>query len=108
MSEDIEFEYDGDDSLQFIMNFLPESVKQKFSDDEICYVVDLIYDFYELKGLMDAEDDELIDLDAYDEELVAYIIKNAFNDGFGEFEDEDVTLILQGEKGYCNSIGFFE
>ena len=108
MSEDTEFEYDGDDSLQFIMNFLPESVKQKFSEDDILYVVDLIYDFYELKGFMDGEDDDLIDLDAYDEELVAYIIKNAFNDGFGEFEAEDVNIILQGEKGYCDSIGFYD
>ncbi len=38
-------EYDEDDSLKFIREFLPEEMKNEFSDDEINYIVDLIYEF---------------------------------------------------------------
>ena len=42
-------EYDEDDSLRFIQNHLPEELQGEFSDDEINYIVDLIYEFYEEK-----------------------------------------------------------
>jgi hypothetical protein len=39
--------YDEDDSVKFIQNYLPQELKGKFSNDDINYIVDLIYDFYE-------------------------------------------------------------
>ena len=46
-------EYDEDDSLRFIRENLPEEMLDEFSDDEINYIVDLVYDFYEEKGFLD-------------------------------------------------------
>ena len=108
MSEDKDFLYDDDDSVQFIKNFLPEPVKQKFSDDDISYIVDLIYDFYDSKGLLDGDDDEMVDIDIDEDELTAFVISNAISDGIGKYNAEDIALVIQGEMEYCDSIGMFE
>ena len=47
--------YDEDDSVKFIQNYLPQELKGKFSNDDINYIVDLIYDFYESNGMLDDE-----------------------------------------------------
>lgn len=99
--------YDEDDSVKFIQNYLPQELKGKFSNDDINYIVDLIYDFYESNGyLTDDNDDEEVEID--EEELVNYVIKNAKKDGVGKFEPEEITFIVQGELEYCDSINMFD
>lgn len=51
------FDYDEGDSVKFIRNYLPQELKEKFSDDDINYIIDLIYEYYEEKGFMDTEAD---------------------------------------------------
>lgn len=109
MSEKDEFLYDEDDSVKFIQNYLPQELKDKFSDDDINYIVDLIYDFYESKGFMadtDEDDDENIEID--ENELVEYVVKNASKDGVGTFSADEITFIVQGELEYCDSINMFD
>ncbi len=103
------FVYDEDDSVKFIQNYLPQELKGKFSDDDINYIVDLIYDFYESKGYLDddtADDERDVEID--EDELVSYVIKNAKKDGVGKFEADEITFIVQGELEYCDSLNMFE
>lgn len=65
--------YDEDDSVKFIQNYLPQELKGKFSNDDINYIVDLIYDFYESNGMLDDDGDDEIEID--EEEVVNYVIK---------------------------------
>ena len=60
-----DFIYDDVESMKFIKNYLPQELKEKFSDDDIYYIVDLIYDFYNSKGFMDenGDDDSEIEID---------------------------------------------
>ncbi len=108
MNKEDDFLYDDDDSVKFIRNFLPEPVKSKFNDDDINYIVDLIYEFYDSKGLLEGDDDDIVDIDIDEDELVAFIIHNALSDGIGNYSAEDVALVIQGETDYCESIGLFE
>ena len=98
--------YDEDDSVKFIQNYLPQELKGKFSNDDINYIVDLIYDFYESNGTLDDDGDDEIEID--EEEVVNYVIKNAQKDGVGKFEPEEITFIVQGELEYCDSINMFD
>ena len=97
--------YDEDDSVKFIQNYLPQELKGKFSNDDINYIVDLIY-FYESNGMLDDDGDDEIEID--EEEVVNYVIKNAQKDGVGKFEPEEITFIVQGELEYCDSINMFD
>ncbi len=107
MNEDKDFLYDDDDAVKFIKNFLPEELKNKFSDDDINYIIDLIYDFYDTKGFFEEEDDDK-EVEINEDELVAFVVKNALSDGMGKYDANDISLIVQGEMGYCDSIGMFE
>ena len=108
MSENKDFIYDEDDSVKYIQNYLPQELKGKFSNDDINYIVDLIYEFYESKGCLDENmsDDTEIDID--EDELTEFVIKNAKRDGVGKYTNEEITFIVQGEMAYCESLDMFE
>lgn len=110
MSENDDLLYDEDDSVKFIRNYLPQELKGKFTDDDINYIVDLIYDFYDAKGYLkeDAGDGNEEEIEIDEEELIDYVIKNAKKDGVGKFEPEEITFIVQGELAYCDSINMFD
>lgn len=100
--------YDEDDAVKYIQNYLPQELKGKFSNDEINYVIDIIYEFYEDKGLLDesASDDKIIDID--EDEMIAFVLKNTKKDKLQQFTPEEITFIIQGELAYCESLDIFE
>ncbi|GAB6011430.1 hypothetical protein [Viscerimonas tarda] len=102
------FEYDEDEAVTFIQNYLPQELKNRFSDNDINYVIDVMYDFYDEKGLLadDTSDEEVIDLD--EDELIAYVQKNVKKDKLVKLTEEEITFIVQGELQYCESIGMFD
>jgi hypothetical protein len=106
MNVDQDFLYDDDEAVKFINNSLPEELKDKFSDDDINYIIDLIYDFYVSKGFFEDDDDKEIEIN--EDELISYVVKCALSDGIGKYDADDVALIVQGEMDYCESIGMFE
>ncbi|MFR9166405.1 MAG: hypothetical protein ACLVKO_09405 [Dysgonomonas sp.] len=103
-----DLEYDEDKAVEFIRNYLPQELKDKFSNDDINYIIDVIYDFYEEKGFLDdsVSDEDMIELD--EDEITEYVVKNAKKDNIGVFSREDVSFVIQGEMGYCESIGMFD
>ena len=107
MSEKDDFIYDEADSVKFIQNYLPQELKGKFSDDDINYIVDLIYEFYDSKGYMDMDDDDT-DIEIDEDELTEFVVKNALKDKVGKFEAEDIAFVVQGELAYCDSIHIFD
>ena len=100
--------YDEDESVAFIQNYLPQDLKGKFSNDDINYIVDLIYEYYESKGFLNDGADENASIDIDEEELIQFVVKNAQKDGVGKFEAEDITFIVQGELEYCDSLNMFD
>ncbi len=103
MSDDI-MKFDEDDAVNFIRETLPESVSDKYSDDEILYVIDTIWDWYEKNGYLSLDtevtDDGLLD----EEQLVAYVRKEIRNDKEIMMDPDDVGLIVKGESQYEESI----
>jgi len=109
MSKDLDsINYDEDDAVKFIQNYLPQEYKDKFSDDDINYIIDVMYDFYDEKGFLDPDvsDEELVELD--EDELIKFVFKNAKKDKVGDFNQEEISFIVQGELQYCESIGMFD
>lgn len=107
MSEKDDFIYDETESVKFIQNYLPQELKDKFSDDDINYIVDLIYEFYDSKGYMDMDDDDT-DIEIDEDELTEFVVKNALKDKVGKFVAEDIAFVVQGELAYCDSIHIFD
>lgn len=109
MSEEKDLiQYDEDDAVKFIQNYLPQELKEKFTNDEINYIIDIVYDFYDEKGFMDedTDGDALIDID--EDEIVEYVLKSTKKDKINKFTSEEIAFIIQGELAYCDSLGIFE
>ena len=105
-----DFEYNEDEAVKFILNHLPAEIKEKVKNDDIEYILDVIYDFYDQKGYLDEEDeesDEIIDIS--ENEIFDFILNQVSIDQKSEqFTEPVVSAILDGEYEYCKSIGVFE
>lgn len=108
MSEKNDLIYDEDESVKFIQNYLPQELKGQFSNDDINYIVDLIYDFYESRGYLNDDIDDDADIEIDEDELIEYVVKNSQKDGVGKFDPEAISFIVQGELEYCDSINMFD
>ena len=108
MAEEI-LGYDDLEAVAFIRNYIPQELKERVSDDDIIYLVDLIYYFYESRGILgeDLGDDEG-EFEFDDEELLEYVVKNAKKDEVGAFSKDEIRFIVQGEIAYSESLGLFE
>ncbi|MBR0452524.1 MAG: hypothetical protein IIX29_01110, partial [Bacteroidales bacterium] len=81
-----------------------QEMKAKFSDDDLYYLLDTIYDYYDQKGYLKDDDDTVeIDLD----ELSAFVYKAAKKEKMA-IEQDEVGFIVDAEISYCDSLGIFE
>ena len=88
---------DDEKTIEYIKNYLPQELKEKFSDDEFYYFLDLIDEYYSESGILDAQPDA----DGYIEidlgKIVDYIVKEAHKDEMGDYDPEEILFIVQGE-----------
>lgn len=90
-------------TVEFIQNYLPQDVKEKFTEDELYYFLDVIDEYYvtllekaEKKGIKDNEEMD-IDID----ELANHLAKQAKKDKMGDFDAEDLRWVVEGELEYA-------
>ena len=103
--DDFFFVYlDDEKTIEFIKNYLPQDLKNKFTDDEVYYFLDLIDEYYTQSGILDAQPDAegCIEIDL--EKVVDYMVKEARKDGMGEYDPEELLFIVQGEMDYADSL----
>lgn len=98
-------EYDDEAAIIFIQKKLPKELN--ISDDDIQYVLDVIYDFYESKGFLNEDTDEEVEI--VEEELLHYILKAVKKDEMDveKLSEENVQLILDAEFEYSESLGVY-
>ena len=105
-----DLEYNEDEAVKFILNHLPAEIKKTVKNDDIEYILDVIYDFYHERGYLDEEDEESDEVvDIAENEIFEYIINQVSIDQKSEQLTEPVVgAILDGEYEYCKSIGIFD
>ena len=99
-------EFDENDAIEFIRNFMPEKLKNKYSDDDILLIIDTMYDFYE-KGdeqetLYDEGDDNNDEFNL--NEIVNFVKKSIRKDPDNQVDMDDVKVIVEGEIEYENTL----
>ena len=95
--------YDEDEAVKFIRKNNPSLA---LDDEQINYVIDLMYEYYESRGLLDEEKDEAVEI--ADDELIEYVISNTRKEKIYTLSDDDITAVVEGELDYCDSLGIFE
>ena len=90
--------------VEFIMNYLPQDLKEKFSDEELYYFIDVIGEYYFESGVFDAQPDKdgYVDIDL--DKVVDYVVKQAKKDKMGEYEPEDILFVVQAEWDFSEQL----
>lgn len=105
MSEN--YVFDEDKALEFIRNYIGEKISSQYSDDEILYIIDIIWDYYEKKGYLSLSavetDEDILDED----DLVAYVKKEIAKDKELIMDPSDIGKIIKGELEYEESLEDF-
>ncbi|MBQ9285400.1 MAG: hypothetical protein IJ209_03820 [Bacteroidaceae bacterium] len=101
MEEDFLAQAEDDlQTVEFIRAYLPQEVKEKFTDDDLFYFIDLLAEYYVESGLLEQEPDEdgYVDIDT--EAIAKAIAERAKKDKYGTFEPDDLLWVVQGELEY--------
>lgn len=99
--------YDEDKAIAFIRKAIPAEISDKYTDDDLLFVIDTIWDYYESKGLTSLDagltEDELIDTD----DLTAYVLKEIKKDGVLIMDKTDINFIVKAELEYEETLDIF-
>ena len=99
---------DDEKTVEFIKNYLPQDLKDKFTDDDLYYILDLIVEYYTTSGCLDAQPDEEGYINIDQDEIVDFIVTEAAKTEMGPYDPEDVFFVVQGEMEYGNQLGEVE
>ena len=92
---------DDRQTVEYIKNYLPQDLKDRFTEDELYYFIDVIGEYY--VDLLDKHSgDEDIDIDV--EDVAKFVAKQAKKDKMGDFDPEDLRWVVDGELEYGESI----
>lgn len=98
------YKFDEERAVEFIRNYIGEKISAQYSDDEILFVVDIIWDYYEKKGYLSLSaaetDEEILD----DDDLISYVKKEIHNDQEIMMDPSDIGKIVKGELEYEESL----
>ncbi len=93
---------DDRQTVEYIKNYLPQELKDRFSDDELYYFIDVIGEYY--VDLLDKHSGSEEDIDIDVEEVAKYVARQAKKDKMGEFDPEDLRWVVDGELEYGESL----
>ncbi len=99
-------EFDDDEAIAFILKFIPQELKEKVTEDDIAYILDIIYDFYESNGLIDEDSTEEASID--EEDMLNFAMKAIKKDKVVNLSEDEVQILLNGEFEYGKSIGIYD
>ena len=91
-------------TVEFIKNYLPQEVKDKFTDEDLYYILDVIVEYYANSGVLDEKPDSDGYIEIDQDKVVDYVIGQARKDKMGDFQPDDVLWVVQGEMEYAESV----
>lgn len=96
--------YDEDEAIAFIRRHISTDAGVRCSDDDIIYVIDTIWDYYESKGYVSLDSRLTPDEEKKIEALIAFVRREVGRDDEVRMNPEDVEYIVKGELSYEKSI----
>lgn len=88
-------------AVAFIKQQLPQELKEKFSEDQLYYFLDLIADYYATSGVLDATPDKdgYVDIDI--EKMATELSNQAAKEKMGVFTPEEISFVIEAEMDFA-------
>lgn len=86
--------------VSYIQSALPAELKDKFTEEDIYYFLDIIIEYYSDSGILEQEpdDDGFVEIDL--EDVAAHIARKARKEGIGDFTPEELLFVVQAHMDY--------
>lgn len=88
-------------AVAFIQQQLPQELKEKFSEDQLYYFLDLIADYYATSGVLDATPDKDGYVDVDIEKMATELSKQAAKEKMGVFTPEEINFVIEAEMDFA-------
>lgn len=91
---------------QDAINFMQENsgIETKYSDDQLLNIIDIIWDYYEDKGLLDISLDDNADSEADNNDLIRHVKKMLRKDRRAGIAESDIEPLVMAEIAYEASL----
>ncbi len=83
-----------------IQQVLPQELKEKFTEDDLYYFLDVLSEYYVHSGALDAQADDEGYVEIDEEKAAAYLEKTARKDKVGNFTAEDLLFFVDASLSY--------
>lgn len=88
-------------AVAFIKQQLPQELKEKFSEDQLYYFLDLIADYYATSGVLDATPDKDGYVDVDIEKMATELSNQAAKEKMGVFTPEEISFVIEAEMDFA-------
>lgn len=87
-------------AVAYIRQHLPQELKERFSDDDLYYFLDLIVEYYAESGVLDSQPDKdgYIEIDG--EAIASHLSHKAKKEKYGDFSPEDLLFVVQAQMDF--------
>ncbi|MCK8622741.1 hypothetical protein [Prevotella sp. E13-27] len=90
-------EEEGRREIAFIRSQLSSELKEKFTDDELLFMIDAICTYFYTSGVLESNDEE-VDIDL--ETVADFVCNEAKEEGEGPFDPQDVFFVVQADLDF--------
>lgn len=80
--------------IAYIRERLPLDVKDKYTDEQMLWMLDTIVDYYVTSGILESTDDE-VDIDL--EQVADHLCRQAKDDGIGTLDPQEMFFVAQAD-----------
>lgn len=94
--EFLEYDLDDDRAVAFIKAYVPQEQKDRITDDEYLYMLDLIEEYCVNSDVLNAEPDAEGYIDVDLSGIVDFIARESKKDKVGDLTDDEILFIVQG------------
>lgn len=83
--------------IAFIRKQLPNDLKEKYTDDELLFIIDAIGTYFYTSGVLETNDEE-VDIDL--EVVSNYVCNEAKEESEGPFDPQEVFFVVQADLDF--------
>lgn len=90
-------EVENRQEIAFIRSVLPSDLKEKYSDDQLLFMIDAIGTYFYTSGILESDADE-VDVDM--EEIAQFVCREAEDEDEGPFDPQEVFFVVQADLDF--------
>lgn len=84
--------------VAFIQNYIGQELNEKFTEDDIYYILDVIGEYFEKEFKGEPDEDGFVDIDI--DKIAAFVNKKAKKEGMPAYENDDLVVVVSAELEY--------